>query len=104
MDAEAAAKVAKLNDEFRRSGQGVVVTRGVQALPQMHGLLLAVREYTNFSEENDPYGEHDFGSFSWSGEDLFWKIDYYDQKLEWGEDPLSPKCRRVMTILLASEY
>jgi hypothetical protein len=27
---------------------------------------------------NDPYGEHDFGSFELAGEKFFWKIDYYD--------------------------
>jgi hypothetical protein len=37
---------------------------------------------------------------------LFWKIDCYDDKLEWGSpDPVDPAvARRVLTILLADEY
>ncbi|MGH7157810.1 MAG: DUF3768 domain-containing protein [Candidatus Saccharimonadales bacterium] len=35
---------------------------------------------------------------------MFWKIDYYDQELKYGEDPLSLDCRRVLTVMLASEY
>lgn len=103
MEAETLSKIALLNDDFRKSGQGVVVTPGIQALPQTDGILLAVKSYTNFNEDNDPHGEHDFGSFVW-GAKIFWKIDYYDQALKYGEDPLSPDCRRVLTVMLAGEY
>jgi hypothetical protein len=48
--------------------------------------------------------EHDFGAIDWHGECTFWKIDYYDQTLTFGEDPLSTDCQRVLTVLLASEY
>ena len=39
-------------------------------------------------------------------ETLFWKIDAYDRALEWGSpDPADPRVsRRVLTIMLASEY
>lgn len=39
-----------------------------------------------------------------SGQKVFWKIDYYDAELKYGKDPLDPKCNRVLTIMLASEY
>ena len=104
MGIEYATKVAKLNDAFRRSGFGVTITPGVQALEDVVGLIDEIRKLDTFTEDNDPYGEHDFGSVIWYGEKVFWKLDYYDQALQYGEDPLSPKCRRVMTVMLASEY
>lgn len=104
MQTEDAVKVAELNDRFRHSGSGVVVTPGVQVLEDLGGLINDIRRFNEFSEDNDPYGEHDFGTMYWFGEKVFWKIDYYDQALKYGEDPLSSKCRRVLTVMLASEY
>ena len=104
MQTENAVEIAKVNDEFRRSGFGILVTPGIQALEDLLGLIDEVRRFNEFTEDNDPYGEHDFGSLEWYGEKVFWKIDYYDQKLEYGGEPLSPDCRRVMTVMLASEY
>jgi hypothetical protein len=114
---ETSLEIRALNDAFRtqRSLIGpaiadntLVITSGVAA----HGndfidrAVHAVREYSAFTEGNDPYGEHDFGSFELDGENLFWKIDYYDRLLEWGSpDPADPDVtRRVLTILLADEY
>jgi hypothetical protein len=99
-----ANKVADLNDEFRRSGIGVVVTPGVQSLAEINGLLREVRMVDRFTEDNDPHGEHDFGSIIWDDQTVLWKIDYYDQLLKYGEDPQSPNCRRVLTVMLMSEY
>jgi len=96
--------IAQLNDAFRRSGQDVMVTPGARALPDMLGLIHAVQTFDRFTPDNDPYGEHDFGSIDWHTENTYWKIDYYDQALQYGHDPLSPECRRVLTVLLASEY
>ncbi len=100
---EAIAKIAKLNDEYRR-GTKFTVTRGVQELVDFLGLIEAVRKYKNFNEDNDPYGEHDFGVLYWCAEKIFWKIDYYDELFEGWRDPLDPTCNRVLTILLAEEY
>jgi hypothetical protein len=59
-----------------------------------------------FIEDNDPHGEHDFGAFDHAGHRIFWKIDYYDQAIEFGsEDPADPdKTMRALTIMLAEEY
>jgi hypothetical protein len=59
-----------------------------------------------FTDDNDPYGEHDFGSFGLCNRKFFWKIDYYDPQLEYGsEDPTDPqKTTRVLTLMLAEEY
>jgi len=96
--------ISMVNDKFRKSGFGVTLTNGVQSVEDLQGLLQAIREYDNFTEDNDPYGEHDFGSLVWHGDKVFWKIDYYDQALTNWEDPLSQQCRRVLTVMLAEEY
>lgn len=99
-----AGKIAALNDKFRKETPTFTLTVGVQALSDQASIVSAVEGYDTFSEDNDPYGEHDFGSFTFDGHKIFWKIDYYDQALERWEDPLSPQCRRVITVMLASEY
>ena len=101
---ERVARTAALNDAARRSFSGTVMTPGVMVLADVLGLMRRVYDYTDFTENNDPYGEHDFGSFDWHDERIFWKIDYYDPELKAWCDPLDPKCRRVMTVMLASEY
>ena len=99
-----AAKIALVNDRFRQVGEGVVLTNGVQSVPNLTGLMRRIRVFKHFTKDNDPYGEHDFGKINWLGFDIFWKIDYYDQNLEGWADPLSVDCRRVLTVMLASEY
>ena len=97
-------EIAKINDAYRKARQGFMVTRGVSALPNIATVLSTVQDFNEFSEDNDPYGEHDFGSFECFGEKLFWKIDYYDPALESWADPLSGECHRVLTVMLADEY
>ena len=75
-----AAQIAHLNDAFRKSTQEVMVTQGVQALPDVMGL---VRVFDTFTPDNDPYGEHDFVSINCNQAKTFWKIDYYDQQLQY---------------------
>jgi hypothetical protein len=103
-DNEYAIKVAKINDEFRSTAQGVTVTKGVMEMEALPQLLSTVKNFSNFTSDNDPYGEHDFGSINWLGTKVFWKIDYYDESLTYGEDPLSSRCRRILTVMLAIEY
>ena len=69
-------------------------------------VIRRVATFSDFTEDNDPHGEHDFGSFTLSGRKFFWKIDYYDANMEFGsEDPADPsKTTRVLTIMLANEY
>jgi hypothetical protein len=52
-----------------------------------------VHAFAEFTPENDPYGEHHFGSFA-VGMEQFWKIDYYDLPLEFGSnDPADRRSR-----------
>ena len=102
---ETSAKIAELNDEHRRSMQGCTVTKGIVAMGSAaNEVFVGVRDYTDFNEDNDPYGERDFGSLKVAGEKIFWKIDYYDEALKGWCDPLSPDCHRVLTIMRADEY
>ena len=103
------ATITRLNDCFRRHpGEGSIVTAGVQAKGPIFVLCAtsAVSAFQALTSDNDPHGERDFGAFQLSGERLFWKIDYYDTDLRYGSpDPADPAVtRRVMTIMLASEY
>ena len=63
-------------------------------------------KFSEFTADNDPHAEHDFGSFNLVGRKFFWKIDYYDKDLLNGsEDPGDPeRTTRVLTLMLAAEY
>ena len=86
----------------------VVVTRSIMELPKeaQAELIEKVIAFDEFSEENDPHEEHDFGAFDFRGDKIFWKIDYYDPKLETGSpDPADlMQTKRVLTIMFAHEY
>ncbi len=104
------ATIRALNDAFRTSfvGGRVLMTAGVDALPS-DVKAMAVRQvatFTDFTPDNDPHGEHDFGGFDLAGRKFFWKIDYYDRNLQFGsESPAdAQKTTRVLTLMLAEEY
>ena len=108
--AASTATIRALNDRFRQTLQGgtVLMTAGIIALDAeaQAGIIAAVRAFDAFSPDNDPWGEHDFGSLEVAGERVFFKIAYYDlTRAMHSEDPADPsKTERVMTIMLASEY
>ena len=60
----------------------------------------------DFTPDNDPHGEREFGAFEHEGERIFWKVNSYAPDMEHGsENPADPKQTvRVLTIMLASEY
>ena len=103
-----AAKIRILNDQARQSFTGcrVVITQGVQAMSDVPSILDLVRWFDAFTQDNDPYGEHDFGSFSYAGETVFWKWVYYDVDLTMhSPDPSDATVTTcVLTIMLADEY
>ena len=105
-----ADRIRELNDRFRTTMAGgqVLMTAGVDALPSdvKAMVIRRVATFSDFNGDNDPHGEHDFGNFKLAGRKFFFKIDYYDAKMEFGsEDPADPsKTTRVLTIMLAEEY
>jgi len=103
-------RIRVLNDFFRSTFMGgeIVMTAGVAHLP-LHvksRLFLVVQKFSAFTPADDPFGEHDFGSFELDGDRFFWKIDYYDQDgINGSEDPADPdKTKRVLTIMFGEEY
>lgn len=119
-------RIARLND-MARQAMGVacivVATEGFQALPDADQSRVRelIETFDAFGAGNDAHGERDFGAIYHGREGLwttrrpsagkavetvFWKIDCYDRALCFGsEDPADPAItRRVLTIMLASEY
>ena len=110
---ETTLKIAALNDDLRTTfnthmKNHITMTQGINALPpeDQSAIFDLVRTFSTFSEGNDPYGTHDFGKITHNDQDIFWKIDAYDNDLIHGSpDPADPKqTTRVMTIMLANEY
>lgn len=107
---EKTLKIRFLNDQFRRTFQEgkVLITSGVASLPlsQQITLMNLVRTFDDFGEDNDPFGEHDFGKIDFNGEPYFWKIDYYDTDYQGlSTDPTDETVtNRVLTVMLAEEY
>lgn len=103
-------RIRQLNDQLRRTGKGgqIVATGALtQADPELiYQASVQVRDYAAFDTGDDPYGEHDFGSFVIGGQKFHWKIDYYDRSMEFGaDDPAdSANCVRVLSIFYAEDY
>ena len=102
--------IKTLNDNFRKTFTGgqVLLTAGIDSMnaEDVANILQLVQNFTDFTQDNDPYGEHDFGSFDYKGNKIFWKIDYYDLNNQYmSENPANPDItNRVLTIMLAEEY
>lgn len=110
MTSKTTARIAELNDILRTTfltGRALM-TEGIRALPEetQSRIVEAVQIFTDFTPDNDPHGEHDFGAVTIEGHKVFWKIDYYAPDMMHGsDDPSDPKqTRRVLTIMLTEEY
>ena len=115
MSESKAKRIAQLNDALRHDpGTGahgrIVMTRGVSALgiPFTLRALAELKSFDTFTTDNDPYGEHDFGSFELDEHTLFWKIDYYEKDSDYMAGAETPEntatTQRLLTIMLAEEY
>ena len=102
--------IKTLNDNFRKTFTGgqVLLTAGINFKPtdDVANILSMVRRFNKFTPDNDPYGEHDFGSFDYKGDKIFCKIDYYDLNNQYlSANPVDPNITNcVLTIMLAEEY
>jgi hypothetical protein len=67
-----------------------------------------MEEFEDFTPDNDPHGEHDFGIIKMWGESFYWKIDYCEQgsgQMYGSEDPSSAQnTRRVLSLMHSSEH
>ena len=81
-------RIRALNDELRQNLAGGAAV------------------FDDFCHANDPYEEHDFGSFEAEGHTIFFKVDYFDRNLKYlSPDPADPAVTvRVITVMLADEY
>jgi hypothetical protein len=117
-----AARIAAQNDAFRAHACGgvpyppgfalcgcLLCTAAVAAEGYAFAAACraAVAAQTEFLEEDDPDGLHDFGAVEVLGRRVWWKIDLYaDESLAWGsEHPDDPeRTVRVLTILFPEDW
>ena len=113
-------KVADLNDQLRKDmftgnmlkkhnlKNKIVLTPGIAGLNLIdkEKVFFSVKYYGNFTKNNNPWGEKDFGSFNFKKETFNWKIDYYDNDMKYhSPDKSDPnKTVRVLTIMKSEEY
>jgi len=103
-------KIRKLNDQLRKTGEGgkFLLTRALNDKGDafVQAAITAMKSFDAFTPENDPHGEHDFGQIVIGQETVFWKIDYYDQTMEYASADASDPAQttRVLTLMLASDY
>jgi hypothetical protein len=102
--------IRAINDQCRTTVLGcvVVVTAAFDALPAelKARVLCTVRTFQDFDDGNDLYHEHDFAAFTVDGQAFMFRFDYYAPDMRHGSDDPSDvaKTRRVLTIMLASDY
>ncbi len=104
------ARIASLNDEFRRRGFGGIVTvsERIRARGDLFATIAkqAVQADDRFTPETDPRGRHDFGIVTVDGTRVCWKIDYQRE-----DDPTLPvdpasahNTLRLLSIFTPLEY
>ena len=69
-------------------------------------VLRGVRDFHEFTPENDPWMNRDFGDVTVGQTKVFWKIDLYDENYRYGtDDPENlAVTRRELNLFLAEEY
>lgn len=116
------ASIAAQNDHFRalipaptRYGR-FLITPGLNELADAgarggapgaldRALFDQIRSHADWDRGDDPYGEHDFGAFTYAGMKCLWKIDYFENAhCQYGALPAEGPVFRVMTVMLAEEY
>ena len=102
--------IATLNNKFRKSfiGGEVLLSAGIAAMSSEDkaNIVSLVQNFDNFTPDNNPYSENDFGTFDYKGEKILWKIDYYDLNNKYhSEDPSNPDItNRILTIMKVFEW
>ena len=103
-------RIRALNDSVRRdlSTGYAIITPGIAALggEAVSRILKTVALFDDFHHAADSHQEHDCGVFEADGQQIFFKIDYFDQSMTYrSASPADPAVtQRVITIMLADEY
>ena len=106
--------IAQLNDRLRKTmapcyGKIVMAGSLAQEDPELQVIAARkVRMFDEFTRDNDPHGEHDFGTVQLKGRPVYWKIDYFEKGTGWNFGSEFPeddsKTDRMLTIMYASDY
>ena len=82
-----------------------MMTATVSALPDdvRARAIELTRTFDNFTPDNDPHNEHDFGSFEIDDQKFIFKHGLYEEPGVKGLDE-APIVTRVLIIMLADEY
>src|SRR5436305_8238647 len=100
-----AARIRELNDQLRCKALGgrIVITRGIEALGTdgVRQVLSAVARFDDFTEDNDPWGEHDCAILTVDAHRVIFKVDYFDTDLAYHSPDASDPAvtQRVMTVM-----
>jgi hypothetical protein len=96
------------NDRLRTTFKGgtLFISEGVWALGLLAAdqILKAVKSFGDFSREDDPRGEHDFGRFEVAGQKLVWKIECELDAAEHGRTGYPGAIKRALLIMLEEEH
>lgn len=102
--------IAKLNDRFRNGDKSLGeyrMSRQVLALPRkkQKELFQEIQDFSDFTSENNPKGEHDMGKVTMDGVEYIWKIDYLDISMIMLSDAPEDinKTTRVLLVIRADE-
>src|SRR6516162_10192299 len=83
-----AERIRALNDELCTTGSGgkMYLTPGLieKGADFIAKVTAAVRDFDAFDNNNDPWQEHDCAVLDVDGEPVMFKIDYYDENMEYG--------------------
>ncbi|MCL2931340.1 MAG: DUF3768 domain-containing protein [Trichodesmium sp. MAG_R03] len=102
--------IAKLNDRFRNGDKSLGeyrMSRQVLGLPRkkQKELFKEIQDFSNFTPENDPNGQHEMGQVIMNGVEYIWKIDYLDTSMIMLSDAPEDinKTTRVLLVIRADE-
>jgi len=98
-----------LNDHFRKTGEGGIVTlsMGLHKLGQAEvGNVMKQLAGEKGDKSVESGNEHDMGEIEIGNRTISWEIDYYNKELDdVSGNPTNPEqTTRFMTLLLATEY
>ncbi|MGD1809612.1 DUF3768 domain-containing protein [Dapis sp. BLCC M126] len=102
--------IAKLNDRFRSGDKSLGeyrMSRQVLALPRkkQKELFKEIQDFSDFTPENDPKGQHEMGQVTLDGVEYIWKIDYLDTSMIMLSDVPEDinKTTRVLLVIRSDE-